>query len=340
MANEDSVKLISFFKEKSIKSFLLCIEIFNKPTIDYRLEGSVFFLCNAWELLLKAKLLSDGKNIHYPEKNGISRSISIGDAAAKVMTNEKDPVRMNLKVIISLRNLATHSIIPEFEIIYVPFLSYCVKAYADKLFDFFGVNISDFIKTEFLSLYTSNQTTNKQEILSKYGEGMSILFDQKINELNDIIDKSQNISIAQKVEISLVRINKQSKADYTFYATNNPKEQNIKYIDRHIDYNKSHSYSHHQLVNEVDKIIKQNNILFTPIRQPVSTDKNKNPNLFTTSCFDVLSKKYNFKSNKDYCVEIEVGNTTHKKYSDKLITQIITMITDDPDVVVKAKKIS
>ena len=335
---DDNKKVIEFFKDKSVKSFLLCIEVFNKPTIDYRLEGAVFFLCNAWELLLKAKLLSDGKDIHYPEKNGISRSISLSDAAARVMTNEKDPVRINLKVIISLRNLATHSVIPEFEIIYTPFLSFCVKSYVEKLYDYFKININDYIKTDFLALYTNNQTTNSQEILSKYGRGMSELFEQKTNELQKIIEDNEETSIAQRVEINLVRINNKSKADFTFYATNNPKEQNVTYIDRHVDYNKSHPFSHHQIVNKIDKIIKQNKLNFTPIRQPIITKQNQDPNIFTTSCFDVLSKKYEFKKNKEFCVTIEVGNTSINKYSDKLITQIITMITEDPDIVIKAKK--
>lgn len=47
-------KHFEFLKKKSINSFLLSIEIFNKPTIDYRLEGCIFFLCNAWELMLKS----------------------------------------------------------------------------------------------------------------------------------------------------------------------------------------------------------------------------------------------------------------------------------------------
>ena len=38
-------KHYEFLKKKSIDSFLLCIEVFNKPTIDYRFEGCVFFLC-------------------------------------------------------------------------------------------------------------------------------------------------------------------------------------------------------------------------------------------------------------------------------------------------------
>ena len=32
--------------KKSIDSFLMAIEVYNKPTIDYRLEGSLFFLHN------------------------------------------------------------------------------------------------------------------------------------------------------------------------------------------------------------------------------------------------------------------------------------------------------
>lgn len=338
MTMTDKQKMIGFLKDKSIKSFLLCIEIFNKPTIEYRLEGSVFFLCNAWELMLKAKLLSDGKDIYYPEKNGISRSFSLNEAASRVMTNEKDPVRINLKVIISLRNLATHSVIPEFEIIYIPFLSFCVKSFVDKMYDYFRIKISDYIKTDFLALYTNNQSTSYQEILSKYGTGISDFFDKKAQELSDLIESNQDMSIAQKIEVNLVRINSKAKADFTFYASNNSKDPNIKYVDRHVDYNTSHPYTHHQIVNEIDKIIKQNKILFTPIRSPQPSKKNIDPNIFTTRCFDLLSKRYGFKENKEFCVTLEVGNQKYYKYSQKLITQIITMVTEDKDIVIKIKK--
>ncbi len=43
----------------------MAIEIYNKPTINYRLEGFTFFICNAWELLLKAKILNDGNSIYF-----------------------------------------------------------------------------------------------------------------------------------------------------------------------------------------------------------------------------------------------------------------------------------
>ena len=43
--------------EKSKEAFVMAIEIYNKPTIKYRVEGFSFFICNAWELMLKAYLL-------------------------------------------------------------------------------------------------------------------------------------------------------------------------------------------------------------------------------------------------------------------------------------------
>ncbi|MCI5658653.1 MAG: DUF3644 domain-containing protein [Megasphaera elsdenii] len=43
--------------EKSKEAFIVAIELYNKPTIKYRVEGFSFFICNAWELMLKAHLI-------------------------------------------------------------------------------------------------------------------------------------------------------------------------------------------------------------------------------------------------------------------------------------------
>ena len=44
--------------DKSKEAFVMAIEIYNKPTIKYRLEGFSFFICNAWELMLKAHIIN------------------------------------------------------------------------------------------------------------------------------------------------------------------------------------------------------------------------------------------------------------------------------------------
>jgi len=47
--------------DKSESAFLLSLEIFNKPTVQYRTEKFSIFFTNAWELLLKASLF-EGSN--------------------------------------------------------------------------------------------------------------------------------------------------------------------------------------------------------------------------------------------------------------------------------------
>ena len=332
---ENNRKHYEYLKDKSIQSFLLCLEIFNKPTIDYRLEGCVFFLCNAWELMLKAKLLKDGVDIYYP---GSTRTISLSDAAAKIMTNKNDPVRINLSVIIALRNTSTHDIIPEFEIIYLPFVTFCVKAFVDKFYDYIGENVTDYIKTDFLSLFAHNKQTNTTDILSRYGQNITTMFEERISGINDVLKEKPELSIRNEITVNIVRVNNAAKADYSFYASRNPKDKNITYVDRYHNINDSHQLTYHNVVDEIDRIIKTQNIPFTPIKEPIPTPKKPNPNIFTTGCLDCLNKEYHFKDNEEYCQPVKYGNGTINKYSQKLVTRIIALIMDDKDVVIKAKE--
>ena len=81
---EETNSLINKMLEKSQEAFLLAIEIYNKPTIKYRLEGFSFFICNAWELLLKSYMIKtiDVSAIYYKDKP--DRTIALSDCIRKV----------------------------------------------------------------------------------------------------------------------------------------------------------------------------------------------------------------------------------------------------------------
>lgn len=83
--------------DKSIEAFIMGLEIYNKPTIKYRIEGFSFFICNAWELMLKAHLINrDGNSSIYYEDNN-ERTISITDAIKKIYTDKNTRIRLNLE---------------------------------------------------------------------------------------------------------------------------------------------------------------------------------------------------------------------------------------------------
>ena len=78
-------ELINTLLDKSEEAFLMAIEIYNKPTISYRLEGFAFFICNAWELLLKSRMLQNNEEIYYPYKP--NRTISLSNCITHIFTN-------------------------------------------------------------------------------------------------------------------------------------------------------------------------------------------------------------------------------------------------------------
>lgn len=67
--NESNKRTYNRLLDKSCEAFVLAIELYNRPSIRYRVEGFSFFVCNAWELMLKAKLLHDEgpQSIYYKD---------------------------------------------------------------------------------------------------------------------------------------------------------------------------------------------------------------------------------------------------------------------------------
>ena len=92
------MNLAKLLVDKSIEAFIMGLEIYNKPTIKYRVEGFSFFICNAWELMLKAELINNGKTIYYPDKP--DRTISLELAVKRIYPDENTRIRLNLLKII------------------------------------------------------------------------------------------------------------------------------------------------------------------------------------------------------------------------------------------------
>ena len=234
--------LIEKMLEKSQESFLLAIEIYNKPTIKYRLEGFAFFICNAWELLLKSYLIKNYgmDSIYYKDK--IERTISLSDCIKKIFTNEKDPTRKNLEIIVDLRNTSTHFIIKELETIYLPFLQANTLNYSQKLYDFFNIDITKNIDTSFLTLVTNNSDLNNTDILSIYGNEIFNKFKRLKNETNSLLENENNNKLAITVNLNLKVVKNIKDANLTFSISKDA-ESAVYFVDKIKDINTTYPYA-------------------------------------------------------------------------------------------------
>jgi hypothetical protein len=114
--------------DKSVASILSAIEIYNKPDFSYREEVFSILLVNAWELLLKARILQQSKNklqsIQVPEKtktksgtptkrfypslnrSGNFKTIDIFKALEHLQLDKT--LRANLESVIEIRDNSIH----------------------------------------------------------------------------------------------------------------------------------------------------------------------------------------------------------------------------------------
>lgn len=122
--------------EKSVAAAVSAIEIYNKPDFKYRSETFSILMTNAWELLLKAKILKDNNNdlrsIQVNEKRRLKdgslserlyvrrtrsnnpATLSIGKAISKVVAADSSTLDQrvidNLNLLVEVRDNAIHLI--------------------------------------------------------------------------------------------------------------------------------------------------------------------------------------------------------------------------------------
>lgn len=53
------ITLAELLLARSQEAFLIAVELYNRPTITYRTESCSILLCNAWELMLKARIVKN-----------------------------------------------------------------------------------------------------------------------------------------------------------------------------------------------------------------------------------------------------------------------------------------
>ena len=275
-------KLINNLLEKSQEAFLMAIEIYNKPTISYRLEGFAFFICNAWELLLKAKMIQNGESIYFSDKP--NRTISLNNCVAHIFTNDKDPIRKNLDIIIGLRNTSTHFIIKEMDTIYLPFMQANVLNYSQKMFDFFEVDITEKINSSFMTLVINNTDVSSEEILSRYGEQIFNRYNKLKNETKSIIEDSSNEKLAIQVDLNIKVVKDKKDAQVTFRIAKDS-EDPVRIIKELKDTNLTHCYTQKRIREIVIDNLKRKGIDFKLNQYELK----------------LICDKFDLKSNERYC---------------------------------------
>lgn len=299
--------------EKSKEAFLVAIELYNKPTIKYRVEGFSFFICNAWELMLKAHIIQTVGPMEIYYKDNPGRTISLENCIQKIFTNSKSPMRINLEKIIELRNTSTHFVTEEYEMIYIPLFQACVINFINKIYEFHKVDMTSEIPQNFLSLSVSMKSLDENTIRAKYPEEISSKLITSSNNIGSMVSEGNN-EFAIKIE-HLHYITKNRNEATSFVHIEKDAAAPVKIIKELKDPNNTHKYTMKTAIKEINSRLSRKNINFKMDRY----------------VFNLFNKVYGLKDNEKYCYQHTQFSNVQYTYSIHAIDLITDEVCKDPE---------
>lgn len=307
--------------DKSIESFLMAIEVYNKPTIHYRIEGFSMFICNAWELLLKAHMMNTQgeRSIYY--KDNPNRTLSLENCIEKVFTNRKAPLRLNLEKIIELRNTSTHFITEEYEMVYVPLFQSCVFNYTEKLHDFFGIEANKYVPQNFLTLTVSMRPLDVEEIRAKYPPELANRLLQASADIQSLSAEENNAAFAIRIEHYHYITKDKDKATSTIHIDKNAETSGV-IIKEIQDPNNVYPFNEKRCITRINKRLASDGVAVT----------------INSYHFRLFVQHYGIKSNPKLCYSYNVPSHPMYSYSMATIDLIVMEIEKDPENILQVLK--
>lgn len=299
------------------------IEIYNKPTLRYRIEGFSFFVINAWELMLKAELLKQNINIYY--KNQPSRTLNITNIINKVYTDKNTRIRLNLEKIVELRNLSTHYITEDYEVKYAPLFQACVLNFTNEIRKFHDIDLTEYMPQNFLTISTRFEPLSDEQIKLKYPPEIAEKFITQANEI-DVLSREYDsdkfsINIRQNLYIS----RKKGAADFTINI-DNTSENKVAIVKEIKDPSDTHKYSFNTVISAVqNRLVKKKIILdYTPG--------------FNQYILKMIIDFYNVKQNPSFAFQHVIGKQQSYTYSQGFVEFIVSEIARNPSTFVASLK--
>ena len=309
---------------KSKESFMLAVEIYNRPSLRYHAEACSMLLCNAWELMLKAHLVKTRgiDSIYYQNQKG--KTISLSDCLKRIKTNENDPVRINMDKVIEFRNTNTHFITEEYEIFIGPFLQACVNNYAGQLFELHDESVSDLIPENYLALTVRRGVIDPEVIKAKYDPHVAAKILQRSSELSEVVNGEGSDKIAVAYETNLRLVKKRGDADLNVYVDKDA-DQGVAIVKDVRDSSSYYPYNVISCAEKATQLLKKAGVEFYH-----RGNRQDRVNKYIVGLF---ISTYSFKSDQRYGHDRSVNSEKSPlwSYSQQAVDLIVSEIKKDPE---------
>lgn len=239
-------------------------------------------------------------------------------------------MRKNLEKIVELRNISTHFITEEYELIYIPLFQSCVINYTNKLMAYFNVDITERLGSNFLTLSVRLSDIDENEIKARYPSTIvSKLLHTKDDIENSLPDNGQDkYAIKVTHDWALVKNPKHATATFSISAS---ADEATYIMKQTIDPQSSYPFKTKKCIDLINKWIRGEGIPFVSPARP-----EEQPGRFNTNHFDLFCKFYNIKENDVYTYCYNLNSNPSYSYNQKLIEFMKNEIRKDPEHIIQS----
>lgn len=200
---------------KARDNMVLALELYNRPTLENRLDAFCMLFCTAWEQLLKSEIIeSHGEETIFTESEPGRRAKTISlERAVEKQFAANDPVKANILTIAELRHGATHLLMPEAQGVLSRLFQAGVLNFAKRFPRVGGAALFAPSASGLMSIVSDPEAADVLALRQSYGEKTATGIAELIESIGESIEKTQDERYAIGVEYRLVLTKSDSKAD-------------------------------------------------------------------------------------------------------------------------------
>ncbi len=339
LGHKSKSKLAKALLRKSKDNMLLALELYNRPSLENKIDGFVMLFCAAWEQLLKAMIIENkGEKTIFRKtgKKGIKETISLRECLDLVFVTS-DNIKENILKITDLRDKAIHLLMPEIQAVASRLFQSGVFNYSSKFEEFSEVPFINTSNTGMISLVGEFSTPPLSMLKSVYGNAADDIIKLAEN-LTKSIEDSNDIAYAIPLNVTLHFAKKGEEGTQIVLTKAEDGMAGLKdalVIEKSVDAERTHPYKQGTAIDEISKRLKDKydeNFL----KEHLPSRKN-DISYFNPNCFQSMIHKLSWKnSNNKYHHFLSTANT--HLYSEAAITTIIDKIVKNTNYLLEAKK--
>lgn len=324
-------KLAKALLSKSKDNMLLALELYNRPSLENRMDSFVMCFCTAWEQFLKAILIErDGENTIFRKagKKGLKETISLRECLERVYP-QKSNIRKNIEQIAYLRDQAVHLLMPEIQGIMSRVFQSGVLNYTSKFEEFTEISFLNSSHAGMISLVGEFKSPPASIMKSTYGDIANEIIELASSVKSDV-ENSDDIEFAIPLNVKLVFATDAEDGSTIAIARADEGIEGLKkalVIEKPVDRSKSHPLLQKDAISEINFRLQERYDIEKLKKHLVKSCNKTGKPIINPNCFAaVLSKnKWKIGDNKFH---YKNKNPEIHYYSNELVEEFIKKIME------------